>query len=459
MKIFIAVALMAMFSALFATNTQAAVYDIRSYGAVAGDANDDAAAFRAAYAAAAAAGGGTIYVPAGLFVFGSADPLDATSHVVIRHPGIRISGDARGGDEIADQGSIIRSNSATRAVFKVAQASLDDVPGGPYGFPNGLVLEHLHITRSAIEPLQSTAVGILFDNLEASQSPAVWIYRTQFDNIRVQKHYDGVRSSLVSATQYARPTTLRILNSGFANNISCGLFLNAVGGLRVVNSEFYSNGQDGCRIRSHSGFAVGTVQFVNTDFTENGFAGISIRGENGSFCQDIAFSNCQFDANGYQGMSLSNAKQIQIASCEISANGRSSTGPGEGMYFGDVQGATVSATTFIGNRTNGASIASSFGVSMSACTFNFNNQYTGTATQSYALVLTGGRQQTYSAMSFVGTQFQKHGVLLQFDPKGIVMTGLTFEDGMTQLLGQFSTTNAEFRVEYFAGTNYVVVED
>jgi hypothetical protein len=465
-----------------------------AFGANGNDSNDDAPAFRLAYAAAVTQGGGTIYIPEGRYFFDSADPLDSNSHLVIRHSGIRFSGDARAGDRHVDFGAIIHARS-TKSVFTLAQApeDPDGSPVIPTSRPLGVSFEHLQITRDALSRevlLVAKPAGILFSNLyPITHGKKLSIEETIVNDVCIQKHCDGIRTERIDAELFARALLVRMNQCDVRRNARHSMFLNEWGGAHIDHCRFFDNGVvgtgplgegpyqyfegNGIRLLTHTRY-YGTAAIIGCDIVNNGEAGIYIEGDINQTmpapAQDISIVACQSDANGSQGIVLNHVLNLEITGCEFSANGGNPNlayGK-EGLYATDVQAGAFSGNTFAGNQGPGAAFVGCRGISMSGCTFEWNNNHSTKAVW-YALMVSGGELLSFSALTFSGGGLdsngfnagpQDYGFLLQFSPRSVVASALSFPPGMNAYVAEFMNgPEAEFVVDYFNGSSLVRAED
>lgn len=406
---------------------------------------DDARRFRLAYRAAAKAGGGTIYVPAGKpFRFESADPADpeGETHVVIRHPAIRIAGDARGGGAAGpDYGSVIVSTSAHMTVFKIACIQNDPITGGTRA-ANGTTFENLHITRAApaqaMAGIAPTAIGIAFDSLFQSE---VFLYRTAIRNCRIENHFDGVRSWRRSGKRAARPTMFTIEHSEISGNSNCGVNLQDWGGIVCVGSFFQDNGCDGLRAFAYRPLWGGTLDISACGFANNGQFGVRLRRYNTIVKKqnwsprDVHISSTQVDMNGAGAFYAMGIANINVSSSSFTANGWGETFADQAAV--DISGCTdvaFAGVTFDGNNASALMLEDVVAASVSGCNFTWNNMNASEkgSGSHHAVVIDGGRQIVFGACVFQGslTGSQNRGVLFRNNPQGVFFTGISFERGL-----------------------------
>ncbi|MCW5753771.1 MAG: right-handed parallel beta-helix repeat-containing protein [Phycisphaeraceae bacterium] len=428
---------------------------------------DDARRFRIAYAHAARAGGGTIYVPAGVTLrFESIDPADTQgeAHVFIRHPAIRVMGDARGGGPAGPEyGSVITSVTSDLALFKVGFTPRDPLLNRAVS-ANGTTFENLHLTRDP-EPAASdeavtlavTANGIVFDVVNQVEA---FIYRTIISNCRIENHFNGVRSFRRSAKRAARATHLTIQACEISSNQADGMFLQDFGSVVVLGSFFQNNGRDGIRAFSYRPYWGGTMNITASGFAYNGEFGLRVRKyttfDNGAdwLPRDVHIAACQFDYNGAGAISARLAGNLNISASSITANTRSRRFPDQAAAeFTQCTQLTMTGVTFDGNNASALRLTEVTAATVSGCVFTWNNQNALGHTQGDhpALVIDGGRQISIGAVVFQGGRQgkQQRGVLIQGNPQGLYMTGMTFEEGMTEpLLIDPRTRLRNARIEY-----------
>ncbi len=427
---------------------------------------DDARRFRLAYAAAARAGGGTIYVPAGTMLrFESIDPADgqADSHVFIRHPAIRVLGDSRGGGPAGpDHGSVITSLSTNLTLFKIGFTTSDPLFNRGSS-ANGTSFENLHLTRhpeledGSKPTLAATANGIAIDTIGQVEA---FIYRTSITNCRVENQHTGLRSFRRGAKRAARPTYLTIQQCEFSDNQSDGVMLQDWGSIVVVASFFQANGRDGIRAFAYRPLWGGTMNITASGFANNGEFGLRLRKystyDNGAdwVPRDVHIAACQFDYNGAGAINARSIGNINISACSITANTRNPRFADQpAAEFVQCTQLAISGTTFDGNNASALRLSDLWAASISGCNFtwNNNNAISGTAGQHPAVVIDGGRQVVFGACAFAGGRLgrQQYGVMFTGAPRGVMLTGLSFEEGTTDpIMVNTKDRLRQVRVEY-----------
>ncbi|MCC6284705.1 MAG: right-handed parallel beta-helix repeat-containing protein [Phycisphaerales bacterium] len=429
---------------------------------------DDARRFRLAYAAAVRAGGGTIYVPAGApWVFETADPADpkAESHVMIRSPAIRIEGDARGGGPAsADFGSVITSTTTRVALFKVSPLTADGVLGGGRA-PNGTVFENLQLTRAAgmegggdeNADLNPTGAAILIDNAPGGET---FVYRTLVRNCRIENQHTGIRSMRRSANAAARATHLTIENCEISHNAVDGVFLQDWGSIVCVGSFFQNNGRDGLRAFAYRPYWGGTMNIAGCGFGANGNYGLRLRRyltyvkNQGWQPRDVHITGTQFDANGAGAILARNCANINLSGCSITANGRDpdfSHLPA--ADFGACNAVTIAALTFDANAGPALELRDCQNVSVTAANFIASNTADDDAEAGVpmhpAVRVNAGRQIAFGACAFSSTLTQTWGIEVLGLPRGLVMTGLTFDEGtIWPVIAEHENPYSGVRIEY-----------
>lgn len=427
---------------------------------------DDARRFRLAYAAAVRAGGGTIYVPAGAsWVFESTDPADpkAESHVVIRSPAIRIEGDARGGGPASpDFGSVITSTTIHVALFKVSPLTPDSVLGGSRA-PNGTVFENLQLTRGVLvdggpdADLNPTGAAILIDNVAGGET---FVYRTLVRNCRIENQHTGIRSMRRSSGVAARPTHLTIEDCEVSHNAVDGVFLQDWGSIVCVGTFFQNNGRDGLRAFAYRPYWGGTMNISGCGFGANGNYGLRLRRyltyvkNPGWQPRDVHITGTQFDANGAGAILARNCANINISGCSITANGRDEEfAHVPAADFGACNAVAIAAVTFDANAGPALELRDCANVSVAATNFIANNtadmDAEGGAPLHPAVRINAGRQITFGACAFSSTQTQTWGLEVLGLPRGLLMTGLTFDEAtIWPLMAENENPFSGVRIEY-----------
>lgn len=424
---------------------------------------DSAVAFRNMVAHLETLGGGTIYVPAGDYRFNSVDDV-FTANVVIKTPGIRIIGDAPSSTNLSATGVRIFQITG-EDVFMLKDTSSGG--GGSAATPDNTIFENLHISGT-FRTGGATGAAIKF---ETNNTVGDGVFdRCVVRNVAITKMLRGISSSTATRGQAARSRVSSLLLS----NVRCslcskdGVYLEEFSNLRVTDCEFNSNSDNGLKLLpffavtlGSRGGEVGTAFIKGSEFSDNKSSGLSCRGEitesSTNAIKDIHVTGCKMSRNSANGFTITQASNVEIATCTISENNG-----GSGNNIGACNGVSVIGCTFRANAAVGLQVAGfSSGITVASCSF-VGNSASSAGTFAALSIANGASLQSYSNLTFTGSSTQKIGVLFSglsgssaYDPQQILLSGLNFEGGMNRILQYFGMNGTQkFRFDFLSPQNW-----
>ncbi len=416
-------------SLLLSTTTQALskTYNVvTDYGAVGDGVADDSFAIQLAINQAQADGGGTIYFPSGTYLLDSTHDDNfgsgiTSTHLLIDRPAVKLAGDAAG----SMLGSVMLANSTAASAIMIAFTSTP--------VPVGIIIRDLEVVRSGQLTPTLGASGIRFETLAGGNR---WSRHHRIENVRLERHYDGIFVAHDPATNTALvPIDIHLQSVRTEFNYRHGCYFK-VGGGRASQCSFTSNGEgiagSGFRLERPKG-GPGTMMFDSCTFTSNTENGLSAHGSalsDDEAIRDLHIVGTQIDRNSKYGLFLVNGQNVNISGSSFTANGDVGIPGVSGARLDSVIRLAMSACSVDGSGANGLTIVDCDTVSISAMTFDWNGQH---AINPYNVVINGGQNISMNGLAIrshipPSSGPKSHGFWIQGSPENVYITGVLFSE-------------------------------
>jgi parallel beta-helix repeat protein len=419
--------------------------------------NDSVPAFQFAVDLAEADGGGTVYVPAGTYSF---QTDDGNGHnVVIKRGGVHIKGDSQGG--IPGGVGIAVETYYTDAFYLYDEST--NMSGGLRSPPSGTIIENIRVTRHTLGS-EGTGSGIRIS--VANVSGWGTIENCTFRNVLLDHAEYGI---VTQGAEGARGQVVNLLVEGCTlRNNGVGALIEDFSSLHISHCDFRYNFGNGLHLSTYvastsggNGDDVGGAFIQGCRMKGNGDYGLWCSAEfsemDGNVMSNVHLTGCDMSGNSDGGFYIYRGTGTEISGCNIGSNSGYSGG-----YFYQCKQSTVTGCTFRGNQGRGFYVFDSSGVAVSGCSFHGNSAYSVGGV--YALVVYGGSTQSYTGLSFTGSAnsgTQTRGIVFSsngtstYDPKGIIMQGITFEGSMTLPFAKTSLSGSEkYRIDMLSPQNW-----